>query len=112
MAKMQARRIVGNRVHNPSRVAPVGDLRSKPVGNPEASLRQSQQHRAAVGTDAATIEGGGDLLETVSRGLGVTAATLSGWRDAFLAADEAALTKSATGEELESDRRGPSSARR
>jgi transposase len=47
---------------------------------------------------------GGDL-ETISRGLGVTAATLSGWRDAFLAAGEAALTaKPATGEELESDR--------
>jgi transposase-like protein len=47
----------------------------------------------------------GEDLEIVSRGLGVTAATLSGWRDAFLAAGEAALaTKSATGEELESDR--------
>ena len=47
----------------------------------------------------------GEDLETVSRGLGVAAATLSGWRDAFLAAGEAALvTKSATGEELESDR--------
>jgi len=47
----------------------------------------------------------GEDLETVSRGLGVTAATLSGWRDAFLAGGEAALTtKSATGEELESDR--------
>jgi transposase len=33
----------------------------------------------------------GDDLETVSRALGVTAATLSGWRDAFLAAGEAAL---------------------
>jgi transposase-like protein len=31
-------------------------------------------------------------LETVSRGLGVTAATLSSWRDAFLPADEASLT--------------------
>jgi hypothetical protein len=31
----------------------------------------------------------GEDLETVSRGLGVTAATLSGWRDAFLAAGEA-----------------------
>jgi hypothetical protein len=30
-------------------------------------------------------------LETVSRALGVTAATLSGWRDAFLAAGEAIL---------------------
>src|SRR5215472_345546 len=47
----------------------------------------------------------GEDLETVSRSLGVTAATLSGWRDAFLAAGEAALTtKPATGEELESDR--------
>jgi hypothetical protein len=31
----------------------------------------------------------GEDLETVSRSLGVTAATLSGWRDAFLAAGEA-----------------------
>src|SRR4030088_2340757 len=47
----------------------------------------------------------GEDLETVSRGLGVTAATLSRWRDAFLSAGEAALTtKSTTGEELESDR--------
>jgi hypothetical protein len=35
----------------------------------------------------------------------VTAATLSGWREAFLAAGEAALsTKPASGEELESER--------
>jgi transposase len=41
----------------------------------------------------------GEDLETVSRSLGVTAATLSGWRDAFLLAGEAALaTKPATGE--------------
>ncbi len=33
----------------------------------------------------------GEDLEAVSRALGVTAATLSGWRDAFLAAGEAAL---------------------
>jgi transposase InsO family protein len=47
----------------------------------------------------------GEDLETVSRSLGVTAATLSGWRDAFLAAGEAILTtKPATGEELESER--------
>ena len=47
----------------------------------------------------------GEDLETVSRELGVTAATLSGWHDAFLAAGEAALTSRATtGEELESDR--------
>ena len=33
----------------------------------------------------------GEDLELVSRGLGVTAAELSGWRDAFLAAGEASL---------------------
>ena len=46
----------------------------------------------------------GEDLETVSRGLGVTAATLSGWREAFLAAGEAALSvKPASGEELASE---------
>ena len=47
----------------------------------------------------------GEDLATVSRELGVTAATLTGWRDAFLAAGEAALTtRATTGEELESER--------
>ncbi len=47
----------------------------------------------------------GEDLETVSRSLGVTAATLSGWRDAFLAAGEASLsTRPADGEALESER--------
>jgi transposase len=49
--------------------------------------------------------GPGEDLETVSRSVGVTAATLSGWRDAFLAAGDASLaTKPASGEELESER--------
>jgi hypothetical protein len=47
----------------------------------------------------------GEDLDQVSRSLGVTAATLTGWRDAFVAAGEAVLTtKAATGEDLESDR--------
>jgi transposase-like protein len=47
----------------------------------------------------------GEDLETVSRELGVTAATLTNWHDAFLAAGEAALTtRAVTGEELERDR--------
>ena len=47
----------------------------------------------------------GEDLETVSRSLGVTAATLSSWHEAFLAAGEAALsTKPASGEELERER--------
>src|SRR3984885_5912396 len=47
----------------------------------------------------------GEDLETVSRSVGVTAATLSGWRDAFLAAGDGSLaTKPASGEELENER--------
>jgi transposase len=47
----------------------------------------------------------GEDLETVSRALGVTAATLTAWRDAFLAAGEASLaTRPRDGEELESER--------
>ena len=47
----------------------------------------------------------GEDLEAVSRSLGVTAATLSGWRDAFLAAGEASLaSRPVVGEELESER--------
>src|ERR1700712_320588 len=47
----------------------------------------------------------GEDLETVSRSLGVTAATLSGWREAFLTAGEASLSARPTdGEALESGR--------
>ena len=47
----------------------------------------------------------GEDLETVSRSLGVTAATLSSWREAFLAAGEASLsTRPCDGEALESAR--------
>ncbi len=47
----------------------------------------------------------GEDLEMVSRALGVTAATLSGWRDAFLAGGEASLTTRPTnGEVIESGR--------
>src|SRR3954451_20059518 len=47
----------------------------------------------------------GEDLETVSRELGVTAATLTGWRGALWAGGEASLmTRAATGEELESER--------
>ena len=47
----------------------------------------------------------GEDLETVSRSRGVTAATLTSWRDSFLAAGEAALAAQPTdGETLESER--------
>jgi transposase-like protein len=47
----------------------------------------------------------GEDLETVSRSLGITAATLTMWRDAFLSAGEAALaTRPESSEALENDR--------
>ena len=57
----------------------------------------------------------GEDLETVLRELGVTAATLTGWHDAFLAGvglqptgltrgEAALMSRAATGEELESER--------
>src|SRR5215211_3082113 len=47
----------------------------------------------------------GEDLETISRSLGVTAATLSTWLEALLAAGEASLaTRPVTGEALETER--------
>jgi transposase len=47
----------------------------------------------------------GEDLESISRSLGVTAATLSGWRDAFLTAGEASLaTRPLDADALESGR--------
>jgi transposase len=47
----------------------------------------------------------GEDLELVSRSLGVTAATLSSWRDDFLAGGEAALaSRPADGKDLEHQR--------
>jgi transposase len=47
----------------------------------------------------------GEDLETVSRALGVTAATLTAWREAFLAGGEASLaTRPASGEALKAER--------
>ncbi len=47
----------------------------------------------------------GEDLETVSRALGVMAATLTAWREAFLAGGEASLaTRPGSGEALEAER--------
>ena len=46
----------------------------------------------------------GEDLETLSRALGVTAATLTGWQDSFLAAGEVSLaTRPTDGEALENE---------
>lgn len=77
----------------------------RPQGSGAAALgrggRMSRQRKSAAVLRLLR----GEDLESVSRELGVTAATLTGWREAFLAAGEAALsTKPASGEELESER--------
>jgi transposase-like protein len=47
----------------------------------------------------------GEDLEILSRALGVTAATLSGWQDTFVCAGEASLvTRPTNGEALETER--------
>ena len=47
----------------------------------------------------------GEDLETLSRALGVTAATLTGWQDTFVSAGEASLAaRSTTSDALESER--------
>ena len=57
-------------------------------GSPVASRgRFSVQRKAAAVVRLLA----GEALETLSRELGVTAATLSGWREAFLSAGQSAL---------------------
>ena len=88
---------------NPVEVGPDAAARAREPGATALGRggRMSRQRK----TGAALRLLRGEDLETVSRELGVTAATLTGWHDAFLAAGEAALTsRAATGEELESDR--------
>ena len=92
------------------------DIQVNVVGaRPSAAERPQESGAAALGrggrmsrqrkTAAVLRLLRGEDLETVSRELGVTAATLTGWQDAFLAGGEAALTtRAATGEELESER--------
>src|SRR4051794_6610590 len=63
--------------------------------------RMSRQRKR----DAVLRRRRGADLETVSRSLGVTAATLTGWQDTFVAAGEASLaTRPTDGEALESGR--------
>jgi transposase len=71
------------------------------VAGPGRGGRMSRQRKR----DAVLRLLRGEDLETVSRSLGVTAATLSAWRDGFLAAGEASLASRPTdGEALESER--------
>jgi transposase-like protein len=71
------------------------------AAGPGRGGRMSRQRKR----DAALRLLRGEDLETVSRALGATAATLSSWHDAFLAGGEASLaTRRSDGEALESER--------
>ena len=76
-------------------------LQESGAAAPGRGGRMSRQRKAAAVLRLLR----GEDLETVSRSLGVTAATLSGWRDAFPAAGEASLASSpGDGEALEGAR--------
>src|SRR3954452_406728 len=63
--------------------------------------RMSRQHKR----DAVLRLLRGEDLEILSRALGVTAATLTGWQHTFVAAGEASLaTRPTNGDDLESER--------
>ncbi len=78
-----------------------GRVQESDVAGPGRGGRMSRQRKTAAVLRLLR----GEDLETVSRSLGVTAATLTSWRDAFLAAGEAVLaSRPGDGEELESQR--------
>src|SRR4028119_417795 len=89
------------RMSSAGRVTMTAEAKSPETIGPGRGGRMSRQRKA---TAVVRLLRGEDL-ETVSRALGVTAATLTAWRDAFLAAGEASLaTRPRDGEELESER--------
>ena len=67
--------------------APRSERQKSGVAAPGRGGRMSRQRKTASVLRLLR----GEDLETVSRALGVTAATLTAWREAFLAAGEAAL---------------------
>ena len=82
---------------------PAASVRQPAEGGPGLgrSGRMSRQRKVAAVLRLLR----GEDLELVSRSLGVTAATLSGWREAFLGGGEAALaTKPGDAKDLELDR--------
>ena len=90
-------------------------MMERSVERPGAAERPSESGAAAPGRggrmsrqrkrDAVLRLLRGEDLEMVSRSLGVTAATLTAWRDAFLAGGEAKLaTRPTEGEALEGER--------
>lgn len=89
--------------HEAGRGRPGGAERPPESGAaaPGRGGRMSRQRKAAAVLRLLR----GEDLETVSRSLGVTAATLTTWRDAFMAAGEAALaTRPESGEVPENER--------
>ena len=53
---------IGDAVRHEQRIARVGDQARQPVRDPQAALGGGQQHDAAIGGDATTVEGRGDFL--------------------------------------------------
>lgn len=80
---------MGKMEHGPSGASPVA-LRA-PSEAPEGRVAERGRFSARRKAEAVVRLLRGEDLETLSRALGVTAATLSGWREEFLAGGTAAL---------------------
>ena len=88
----------------PGRTERAGGAERPPESGGAAPGRGGRMSRQRK-TDAVLQLLRGEDLEIVSREFGVTAATLSEWRDAFLAAGEVSLTtRHKDGEQLDSER--------
>ena len=80
-------------------------MRTETAASGEVGLGQGGRMSHKRKRDAVLRLLRGEDLEILSRALGVTAATLTGWQDTFVAAGEASLaTRATTGDELESER--------
>src|SRR3982751_4360537 len=66
-----------------------GEMRTETTASSEVALGRGGRMSRRRKRDAVLRLLRGEDLETLSRALGVTAASLSGWQDAFLAAGEA-----------------------
>ena len=80
-----------------------GAASGRPAADPPPCFQPTGRFSAQRKAQAVIRLVGGQDLETLSRQLGVTAATLSQWREQFLAAGTAALKSHTNGHDLRDD---------
>src|SRR6266496_583362 len=53
---------VSKAVHDPRRIAPLGEHQGQLLGHPDAPVGHGEKHDAPIGCQSAAVEGGCDLL--------------------------------------------------